>query len=407
MGYFIVFFGGALTATVILVIAFLVRLQKLREAIQQQNEQAAQLDVLRDALNQKQGELDQERATLQRDQQALEARAVQYSQLLQENNSLKQDLFNLSVHIRKTERDHDAIQARQIEIDRQSSDLASRYMKDQVEWISSKLTPNNFSSSKARLLKAIERCRAIGFEIGDSESDSLLQNLQQSYEQVVRKDIERQEQARIKAQIREEQRLEREIQKHIDDATREQAAIEAALQAALKEAQDEHSAEVEALKAKLKEAEDKTARAISQAQLTKTGYVYVISNIGSFGENVFKIGMTRRLEPLDRVKELGDASVPFPFDVHMMISSNDAPSLENALHKAMHVNRVNKVNFRKEFFRADIETICKIVEEHHGQVEYVASPEAFEYRETLSMPDEDYDYVEQVAKSMSESGVGN
>ena len=79
--------------------------------------------------------------------------------------------------------------------------------------------------------------------------------------------------------------------------------------------------------------------------------MYVLSNIGSFGEGVYKIGMTRRLEPQDRVRELGDASVPFPFDVHMMISCDDAPSLENALHRESHKQRVNKVNFRKEFFR--------------------------------------------------------
>ena len=98
-------------------------------------------------------------------------------------------------------------------------------------------------------------------------------------------------------QVREEEKLAREIDKQIKDAEREKAAIQAALEKALKETQDEHSAEVELLKARLKEAEEKAQRAISQAQLTKSGHVYVLSNIGSFGDGVFKIGMTRSLEP--------------------------------------------------------------------------------------------------------------
>lgn len=130
----------------------------------------------------------------------------------------------------------------------------------------------------------------------------------------------------------------------------------------------------------------------------------MISNIGSFGENVYKVGMTRRLEPMDRVVELGDASVPFPFDVHMMISCDDAPTLENQLHRALNDARVNKINLRKEFFRVDLETIHRLVEENHGEVEYVAEPEALQYRETLEMTDDDFAYVSSHA---SEFGGGD
>lgn len=98
-------------------------------------------------------------------------------------------------------------------------------------------------------------------------------------------------------------------------------------------------AEVERRKQMLAEAEAKAQRAKSQAQLTKASFVCVFSNIGSFGEGVFKVGMTRRLEPVDRVDELGDARVPFPFDIHMMIGCNDAPSVKTALHKALNHNR--------------------------------------------------------------------
>jgi hypothetical protein len=103
--------------------------------------------------------------------------------------------------------------------------------------------------------------------------------------------------------------------------------------------------------------------------------------------------MTRRLEPLDRVKELGDASVPFPFDVHMMISCEDAPRLEGLLHRALHRNRLNRVNLRKEFFKTTVEDIRRIVEKHHGEVAYQATPEALEFNESRNMTDEQFEII--------------
>jgi multidrug efflux pump subunit AcrA (membrane-fusion protein) len=211
----------------------------------------------------------------------------------------------------------------------------------------------------------------------------------------VRAAFEREEQARIKAQIREEQQREREIQRELERADKEQAVVREALARALAKAEDEHSAEVESLRARLAELEAKK-RAISQAQLTKAGHVYVISNIGSFGEGVFKIGMTRRLEPIDRVKELGDASVPFPFDVHMMISCDNAPTLETALHQRFLKQQINKTNPRKEFFKTDIEAIVQVVREHHGEVEFTADAEALQYHQSLTMSDEDQQFIDDV-----------
>ncbi len=115
-------------------------------------------------------------------------------------------------------------------------------------------------------------------------------------------------------------------------------------------------------------------RAISRAQLTKSGHVYVVSNIGSFGENVYKIGLTRRLDPDDRIRELGDASVPFPFDVHAMIYAENAPDLEQTLHHAFDSRRVNLVNMRKEFFAVSLSEIAKAAQDH-GSVEFTGSPE--------------------------------
>jgi len=195
------------------------------------------------------------------------------------------------------------------------------------------------------------------------------------------------------------------VDRELKQLQRERTAIQAALDQALAEARDKHSEEVQRLQARLAEAEEKSRRAMSMAQQTKAGNVYVISNIGSLGESVFKIGMTRRLEPLDRVRELGDASVPFPFDVHMMISCDDAPSLENALHRELHKLRINKTNPRKEFFKVDLETICRIVRAHHGEVAYVADPEALEYRQSLSMSEEDSKFIENVYQGIDDDST--
>ncbi|RKH58679.1 GIY-YIG nuclease family protein [Corallococcus aberystwythensis] len=129
------------------------------------------------------------------------------------------------------------------------------------------------------------------------------------------------------------------------------------------------------------------------AQQTKTGHVYVISNVGSFGENVFKVGLTRRLEPLDRIRELGDASVPFEFDVHALIHSEDAPSLERELHKRFVREQVNKVNPRKEFFRVALPNIRQVVDGMGLQAQWTMTAEAREFRETQA--------VERAMKSQS------
>ena len=121
------------------------------------------------------------------------------------------------------------------------------------------------------------------------------------------------------------------------------------------------------------------------AQQTKRGHVYVISNVGSFGEDVYKIGLTRRLEPLDRVRELGDASVPFSFDVHALIYSEDAPPLEAALHRRFLENQVNKVNRRKEFFRLKVQEVRDALIEMKYDVRWSLAAEARDYRETLAI----------------------
>lgn len=201
---------------------------------------------------------------------------------------------------------------------------------------------------------------------------------------------EREEQRRIREQIREEERARREIERALRDTAKEEESLQKAMakvQAQVAKANDEQRAMFEAqlteLQARLAEAEARNQRALSMAQQTKAGHVYIISNIGSFGEHVLKIGMTRRLEPLDRIRELGDASVPFPFDIHAMIWAEDAPALEHTLHKRFLTTQVNKINPRKEFFRLSITELRGYVDSLDLQATWTMTAEAAQYRETL------------------------
>jgi hypothetical protein len=203
---------------------------------------------------------------------------------------------------------------------------------------------------------------------------------------------QREEQLQIREQMREEEKARREYERAIRDAETEQEMLRKAMekaqqqvQQATKEQKAKYEQQLQDLEAKLKEAEERNQRAISMAQQTRRGHVYIISNIGSFGENVFKIGLTRRLEPQDRIDELGDSSVPFEFDVHALIFSEDAPALESQLHKHFVLNQVNKVNHRKEFFRADLSHIRKEVEKLGLSATWTMAAAAAEYRESQAI----------------------
>ena len=142
------------------------------------------------------------------------------------------------------------------------------------------------------------------------------------------------------------------------------------------------------------------------AQQTKAGHVYIISNIGSFGDDVYKIGMTRRLEPMDRVKELGDASVPFEFDVHGIIFSENAPELENRLHKEFNHKRVNMVNNKKEFFNVNIHEIEKIVKKYNEKIELTKLAEANQYRESIILKNNLFENILNV-DNFNQTQLGN
>jgi hypothetical protein len=203
---------------------------------------------------------------------------------------------------------------------------------------------------------------------------------------------DKEEQRKIKEQLRDEERAQREYVRVMREAAKEEEILRKAMEKVQQDvatANAEQKAQYEAklmeLNEKLKVAEEKNQRALSMAQQTKKGFVYVISNIGSFGENVYKIGLTRRLEPMERIDELGDASVPFDFDVHAIISCDDAPALEKSLHKQFVIAQVNKVNQRKEFFRVPLKQIREEIDKLGIEAKWTMLSEAKEYKESLAV----------------------
>jgi hypothetical protein len=219
--------------------------------------------------------------------------------------------------------------------------------------------------------------------------------IQIEYKYYIQKEKEKEEQRQIREQMRqeaEEQRLldqerkkiEKEEEKYLNE-------IEKNKQMLSKEVDQQ---KIAALEVRLKELnemveklEDEKDEIVKRAN-GKAGYVYVISNLGSFGEKMFKVGMTRRLNPLDRIDELGDASVPFKFDIHAMIFSENAVALEQKMHELLEEQRVNKINLRKEFFYADVENLQDLVQEIEPTAEFTLTMKAEEYRQSLSLEED-------------------
>jgi hypothetical protein len=264
----------------------------------------------------------------------------------------------------------------------------------EVDHYISGCTRSNISTTYKKIYKCFENMNNYGSEFSIAISHNYLElrldELKLVYGYNLRLQIEKEERRYIQDSIREEKRVQKEIEEFIQK--KEQAEIQC--NAALKNAEgklggksqgniDKLMLEINRLKDELKNLSEEKERALSLAQITRSGHVYIISNKGSFGDGIYKIGMTRRLDPMDRVKELGDASVPFFFDVHGIIPSEDAPGLEKKLHKHFAENRVNKINYRREFFKVSIDEIEKALCAFHGKVNLTRSIKAAQWKESL------------------------
>jgi len=273
--------------------------------------------------------------------------------------------------------------------------LATRAFNNECDAIISNTTWKNEKSMEQRIYKSYETINKLNesntISITNEYLNLKLEEFYLAYEYAEKKKNEREEKAELRAAVREEAKLEQEILA----ARKEEEKYQKLLDKAKAEAEKATGTKLDFLKEKiselnieLEEAHKKNERAMSMAQQTKAGYVYIISNIGSFGQDIYKIGMTRRLEPYDRIRELGDASVPFGFDVHALIYSDNAPGLENTLHKEFSEKRLNLRNQRREFFAVSLDEIQNIVHKTFPKAEFIIEPEAQDYFESIKIREE-------------------
>lgn len=295
--------------------------------------------------------------------------------------------------------------------------MTNRYTKlmlyafnGECDAIIGKVKWNNVAKAELKILQIFYNVNKLGTSHNILITDDYLQlkkkELALTYEYEQKKYEEKEEQRRIREQMRDEEKAQKEYERAQRDAEEEEIRYQKALDKAKQELniQNSNPQELEILNERIRlletnlaEAHERKERAISLAQQTKVGHIYVISNIGSFGEDVYKIGMTRRLDPQDRVKELGDASVPFHFDVHAIIYSENAPQLEYELHQKFKERRLNRINNRKEFFRVTLDEIEAFVKEHaNAEIEFTKLAEAREFRETLTFLEQLNKLVETV-----------
>lgn len=260
------------------------------------------------------------------------------------------------------------------------------------------LSVKNIDSMRNKVTKSFETLNKIfevdGIQMKRCLLEYKLEELNLVYTYELKKEQEKEQQRAIKEQMVEEEKVRKEIERQKAKIDKDQSQcsneinkLMGYLQKTKNDVEKQlYIDKIRELEERVKELEAEKETILEREANARAGYVYVISNIGSFGENVYKIGMTRRLEPMDRIKELSSASVPFEFDVHAMIFSDDAPALETALHQKFQNRSVNRVNLRKEFFNVSIDEIEAVVKENYNNTAvFTKIPVAKEYNETLSI----------------------
>lgn len=273
-----------------------------------------------------------------------------------------------------------------------------RSFNSECNTIINNLTIKNIDASRSKFEKsynALNKLYELDFvQISKRFYELKLKELTLNYSYIQQVENEKEQQKAIREQLVEEEKVRKEIERAKIKLEKEETQFRnevSKLMTYLNKSNSDvekqlYVDKIKELEEKLKLLEKDKENVLQREQNTRAGFVYIISNIGSFGENVYKIGMTRRLEPMDRIKELSDASVPFQFDVHALIFSDDAPALENILHQTFKENQVNKLNARKEFYNIDLDKIKEVVKNNYNNtVNFTDYAEAYEYRESLKM----------------------
>ena len=273
-----------------------------------------------------------------------------------------------------------------------------RSFNTECDYLFSKITAKNFETQHKKIVKSFEILNKIyqvdRVEINQEYLEIKLSKLNLINQYQIKVQQEKEIQKEIKQQIKEEEKVRREIENEKMKIEKEEIQFNNEVKSLFKRLEkapsdvekELYADKIRELENKIKELEIDKKNVLEREQNTRAGYVYVISNIGSFGENIYKIGVTRRLEPMDRINELSSASVPFEFDVHAMIFSDDAPKLEKTLHNHFREREVNKVNHRKEFFKVNIDEIEEVVKENHNNtVEFIKVPLAEQYWQSCNL----------------------
>lgn len=276
--------------------------------------------------------------------------------------------------------------------------LALRSFNSESEYCVDNVKFSNLEKMEERIRRSFETCnklvKAVDAWWKDSVLERKLQELYLAHEYQVKRQEEKEAARQAREDQREQEKLEREIREARAKIEKERRHFTSAIQklqlrlgaANDRQERDGLQARIEELSSQNGKLNDEEKLLDYREQNARAGYVYVISNIGAFGDGIYKLGMTRRLEPMDRVDELGDASVPFRFDVHALVFSDNAPALEAKLHAHFAAGRLNKVNGRKEFFRADLKEIEAVIRANYDAVvEVVHAAPAEQYRESLRL----------------------
>jgi seryl-tRNA synthetase len=380
-------------------------LTALRSEIQSLQQQKSSLDaefVQLQGLTQQIGEARAEYEELAR--QVVETRETailqevgiyQYRHPLDDAPAYKARLTGISAQIKDSARAGTAVQgstnwtvngsaregARMV---KEFSKLMLRAYNNEADNAVRSMKPYTLDSSIARLTKARETIVKLGgtmnIRVTDGYHKLRVEELELTADYLAKMAEQKEKDREERARLKEEEIARREFEREQDRLRKEQAHYESTL--AMMRAQGDEAAAAD-LETKLNEIGDALDGLNRRSANIRAGHVYVISNVGAFGPDMVKIGMTRRLDPMDRVKELGDASVPFHYDVHALIFSDDAVGLETSLHHALADSRVNFVNMRREFFRVHPRTVKDMLDGFGATVvEYVEQPEAVEWNQS-------------------------
>ncbi|WP_172826954.1 GIY-YIG nuclease family protein [Flammeovirga sp. SJP92] len=288
------------------------------------------------------------------------------------------------------------------ELDHKANNLiqtAEKLLKDHTDFLASQVTASNYVETKNKLEEVFDFCLAHDYENQEALKQAQ-KSLQRKFENLVRKDLEQQSQNELKDKMREERTFQEKVKGELERLEQEKLSLQRELHNAIHVANEKQAQQ---LQFKLDRVEEHIQRASDQSSTSTTsGFVYILSNYGSFGEEVFKIGFTQSENPQAEIDALSE-TLPFPFDIHALINASNAEQLYQTLKERLQKYSVNKVNLEKDFFAVPLDKIVEIGEELEGKFVYEKEPEALEYFQSMETSVEDLEYLLQVKRQQQNS----